>query len=112
MTPVPILDASTTIQDASAAMLDDRVEAAVVVDGTSLRGVVTASDVATALAQGRDAGSTPVAAIGGPDPPLVAADEALAEARHRMRAAQHTLAVVIGGEGRPVGVLADDGAAL
>jgi len=36
MTSVPILDASTTIQDASAAMLDDHVKAAVAVDGTTL----------------------------------------------------------------------------
>ena len=59
MTSVPILDASTTIQDAAAAMLDCRVEAAVIVDGEKLRGLLTASDVAAALAEGRDAGSTP-----------------------------------------------------
>jgi CBS domain-containing protein len=112
MTSVPILEASTTIQDASAAMLDDHVEAAVIVDGARLRGLVTASDVATALAEGRDAGSTPVASVCSCDPALVERDEPLAEARHGMRAADHALGVVIGDEGRPVGLLADDAAAL
>jgi CBS domain-containing protein len=111
MTSVPILDASTTIQDAAAAMLDCRVEAAVIVDGEKLRGLLTASDVAAALAEGRDAGSTPVATVSR-DPPLAEAKEPLPEARQRMRAAQNSLAVVIGDDGRPVGLLADDGAAF
>jgi CBS domain-containing protein len=112
MTSVPILDASTTIQDAAAAMLDARVEAAVILDCGELRGLLTASDVAAALAEGRDAGSTPVATVSSPDPPLAEAKEPLAEARRRMRAAQNSLAVVIGEDGHPVGLLADDGAVL
>jgi CBS domain-containing protein len=111
MTPVPILDASMTIQDASAAMLDDRVEAAVVVEGKKLRGLLTASDVADALAAGRDAGSTPIASVANRDPRLVDAEEPLADAHQRMRAAGDSIAVVVDG-GRPVGVLADHGAAV
>jgi CBS domain-containing protein len=112
MKSVPILEASTTIQDASAAMLDDHLEAAVIVDSARLRGLVTASDVATALAEGRDASSTPVASVCSSDPALVDSDEPLAAARQRMRAADHAFGVVIADEGRPVGLLADDAAAL
>lgn len=111
MTPVPILDASTTIQDASAAMLDDHVMAAVAVDGTTLRGLLTASDVAAALAEGLDASCTPIAAVANPDPTLVETPEPLAEAHQRMSAAEASLAVVID-EDRPVGVLTDDGTAV
>jgi CBS domain-containing protein len=112
MISVPILDVSTTIQDASAAMLDDHVEAAVVVEATKLRGLLTAGDVARALAEGRDAGSTPIAIVASPDPALVELREPLAEAHGRMRAADRSLAVVIGDDGRPVGLLADDGAVV
>ena len=111
MTSVPILDASTTIQDASAAMLDARVEAAIVSDRPRLRGLVTARDVAEGLAD-RDVGSTPVADIARWDPLVVGEQDALAEAHERMRAADAAIAVVIGDDGRPVGVLPDDGSAV
>ena len=107
MTSVPILDASTTIQDASAAMLDSHVEAAIVIDGKKLRGLLTASDIADALATGRDTNSTPIAIVTSPDPALVEAGEPLVYAHERMRAAQQPLAVVIGDDRRPVGLLAD-----
>ena len=107
MTSVPILDTSTTIKDASAAMLDDHVEAAIVSDGPKLRGLVTARDVADALGD-RDVGSTLVADIARWDPLVVQRREPLAEAHERMRAADVPLAVVIGDDGRPVGVLPDD----
>lgn len=112
MTSVPILEASTTIRDASAAMLDAQVEAAVVVDGTKLRGLLTASEVAAALAEGCDVEATPVGAAARLDPPVVEADEPLAEAHQRMRAADELVAVVLADAGRPLGVLADDGAAV
>jgi CBS domain-containing protein len=98
---------STTIQQASAAMLDRHVEAAIVVDGTDVRGLISADDVARALAEGRDATSTPVEAIAPPDPPLVNLDEALAEVHQRMRAARRPLVVVVDHDGQAVGVLAD-----
>jgi CBS domain-containing protein len=111
MTSVPVLDASTTIQEASAAMLEDRVEAAIVVDGKRLRGLVTARDVADGLARG-DVGSTLVTEITHRDPLVVSEQDALAEAHVRMRAADAALAVVIGDDGRPVGLLPDDGVAV
>ncbi len=111
MVSVPVLDAWTTIQDASAAMLDDHVQAAVAIDGTTLRGLVTASDVADALAEGHDASCTPIAAVANPDPTRVEMPETLADAHQRMCAAEASLAVVID-EGRPVGVLTGDGAAV
>jgi predicted transcriptional regulator len=111
MITVPIVDASTTIQDASAAMLDDHVEAAIVVDGPRIRGVVTARDVAESLAD-RDVGSSLVADIARWDPLLVKQEQALADAHERMRAANVALAVVIGGDRRAVGVLPDDGTAV
>jgi CBS domain-containing protein len=107
MITVPIVDASTTIQDASAAMLDDHVEAAIVVDVPRLRGLVTAPDVAGGLSQ-RDVGSTLVAEIASWDPVIVGEQDALAEARERMRAADVALAVVVGDDDRPVGLLPDD----
>lgn len=91
-------------------MLDDHVKAAVAVDGTTLRGLLTASDVADALAEGRDASCTPIAAVANPDPTLVEPPEPLADAHQRMSAAEASLAVVIDG-GRPVGVLTGHGAA-
>jgi CBS domain-containing protein len=102
---------STTIQQASAAMLDRHVEAAIVVDGKNVRGLISADDVARALAEGHDATSTPVGAIAPPDPPLVDVDEPLAEVHQRMRAAQCPLVVVVGHDGQAMGVLADHEAA-
>jgi CBS domain-containing protein len=102
---------STTIQQASAAMLDRHVEAAIVVDGRNVRGLISAGDVVRALAEGRDATSTPVQAITQPDPPVVDIDEPLAEVHQRMRATQHPLVVVVGHDGQAMGVLADHEAA-
>jgi CBS domain-containing protein len=106
-----LVEPSTTIQQASAAMLDRHVEAAIVVDGTDVRGLISADDVVRALAEGRDATSTPVQAITPPDPPLVDIDEPLAEVHQRMRAARRPLVVVIGHDGEALGVLADHEAA-
>ena len=102
---------STTIQQASAAMLDRHVEAAIIVDGTTVRGLITADDVVRALAEGRDATSTPVRAIAPPDPPIVDINEPLAEVHQRMRAAQRPLVVVVARDGEAMGVLADHEAA-
>jgi predicted transcriptional regulator len=102
---------STTIQEASAAILDGRVEAAIVIDGAKVCGLVTPADVARALAEGRDAASTPVQTVTGRDPPLVDVDEPLAEVRQRMRALECPLVVVVGDDGRPAGVLPDHEAA-
>jgi len=106
-----IVELSTTIQNASAAMLDGRSDAAIVVEHGKLRGLVSAADVARALAEGLDPTDTPVRAIAGTDPPRARGDEALADVHQRMRAEQRPLAVVVGRDGRPVGLLADHEAA-
>ena len=111
MTKPVIVELSATIQNASATMLDGRSEAAIVVDGGKLSGLVSAQDVARALAESLDPTETPVGAIAGSDPPLARSDEALADVHQRMRAEEHPLAVVIGPDGRPVGLLADPEAA-
>ena len=110
MEPV-IVGPSTTIQNASAAMLDGRSEAAIVVEDGKLRGLVSATDVAQALADGLDPTDTPVRAIAGTDPPRARSDEALADVHQRMRAEEHPLVVVIGPDGQPLGLLADPEAA-
>lgn len=108
---VAVVGPSTTIQQASAAMLDGRVETAIVVEGTAVRGLISADDVARALAEGLDTTSTPVQAITTPDPTLVEVDEPLAEVHMRMRAAQRPIVVVVDRRGQAIGVLADHEAA-
>jgi CBS domain-containing protein len=111
MTEPVIVEPSTTIQRASAAMLDGRSDAAIVVEDGRARGLISAVDVARALADGLDPTATPVGAILGGDPPRARSDEALAEVRQRMRAERRPLAVVVARDGRPVGLLADHEAA-
>jgi CBS domain-containing protein len=107
MEPVTV-EPSTTIQSASATMLDSRSGAAIVVEDGKLRGLVSAADVARALADGLDPTVTPVGAIAGTDPARARSDEALADVHQRMRAEAHPLVVVVvGPDGRPVGLLAD-----
>lgn len=105
------VEASTTIQDASAAMLDGGSGAAIVVENGELRGLISAADVAQALADDLDPTSTSVGSIAGSDPPRARSDEALADVHQRMRAQQRPLAVVVGRDGRPLGLLADHEAA-
>ena len=110
MEPV-MVELSTTIQHASGTMLDGRSGAAIVVEDGELRGLISAADVARALADGLDPTDTPVGAILGGDPPRARSDEALADVHQRMRAQQRPLAVVVGRDGRPLGLLADHEAA-
>jgi CBS domain-containing protein len=111
MTTPVIVERSATIQNASATMLDGRSDAAVVVEGGKVRGLVSAEDVARALAEGLDPTDTPVGAIAGADPSLARSDETLADVHQRMRAERHPLAVVVGSDGQPLGLLADPEAA-
>jgi CBS domain-containing protein len=111
MTKPVIVEVSATIQNASATMLDGRSEAAIVVEGGKVRGLVSAEDVARALAEGLDPTETPVGAIAGTDPPRVRSDEALADVHQRMRAEEQPRAVVVGPGGQPLGLLADHEAA-
>ncbi len=107
MTSPPVTVApDTTIQAASAAMLDAHAHAAIVVEGGRVRGLVTVDDVARALAAGAD---TPVGAVAEPDPPVVHAQEPLAEAHERMRAAQRGALPVVANGGEPLGLLVDPG---
>jgi CBS domain-containing protein len=108
MTAPPVtVEPATTVQDASAAMLDAGVQAALVVDRGRVCGIVTAEDVLHALADGHDAAETLVRVIAQPDPPLVRPEEPLAEAHIRMRAGQRGVAPVAGPKDEPLGVLVD-----
>jgi CBS domain-containing protein len=104
--PVSVPSAAT-IQEASAAMLDAHAHAGLVVDDGFASGLVTAEDVARALADGRDPGATSVREIADPDPPVVRSDEPLAEVHDRMRAAAQEVVAVADRNGRPVGLLFD-----
>lgn len=106
-----VVDASTTVQDASIAMLDGHAEAAIVVDADGIRGLVTAKGVARALADGRDVTTTPAGAIADPSVPIVRADEPLAEVHQRMRSEQQPVAVVVDRHRHPIGLLTDRKAA-
>ena len=97
----------TTLQDAAAAMLAADAQAAVIVDGGRARGLLTADDVARALAEGRDPAQTPVATVAEPAPPVVRQQDALVEAHRLMRVSQHRAVAVVGPRGEPVGLLVD-----
>jgi predicted transcriptional regulator len=93
----------------SAARLDGATEAAIVVDGSHICGLLTADGVARAL--GHDVARTPARAIADPTVPVIRADESLAEARQRMRAEEQPLAIVVDDRRRVVGLLCDHEAA-
>jgi CBS domain-containing protein len=105
--PAVAVDASTTMQETSVRMLDASMHAAVVVEDGRVCGMVTAERLADALGQGCDPAATPVGAVAERDPPLVEADDILAEAHARMRAAGRTLVPVVTADRRPVGMLED-----
>jgi CBS domain-containing protein len=105
--PPVVVEPSTTIQAASARMLDAGAHAAVVVDDGRVCGLATADGIATALAERYDATETLIGVIAERDPPVVRAQELLVEAHERMRAERRTVVPVIGDEGRPVGLLGD-----
>jgi predicted transcriptional regulator len=105
--PVVAVESATTIQVASARMLEARTQAAVLVDGGRVCGMVTAERLAEALGQGYDAAATRVGVIAERDPLLVEAGDALVDAHERMRSAGRTLVPVVTRDRRPVGMLAD-----
>jgi CBS domain-containing protein len=105
--PPVLVEASMTVQEASAGMVDAGRHAAVVLEDGRLRGLATAEDVSRALAAGRDATRTLVGEIAPPGAPVAHADEPLAEAHLRMRGEHHRVVAVLGDDGRPVGILED-----
>jgi CBS domain-containing protein len=109
--PPVVVHSSTTVQAASARMLDGHAHAAVVVDDDTVDGLVTAEQVAVALGEGYDAGDTLIGVIADRNPTLLDPDEALAEAHQIMRAAGRRFAVVVGPKRKPLGLLEDPEAA-
>jgi CBS domain-containing protein len=105
--PPVLVEASMTVQEASAGMVDAGRHAAVVVQDGRVSGLATAEDVARALASGCDATRTPVGEIAGPGLPVARADEPLAEVRLRMRDEHRRVVPVVGPDGSPVGILED-----
>jgi CBS domain-containing protein len=106
LAPVSIAS-TTTLQEAAAAMLDADAQAAVITDEGRARGVLTADDVARALAEGRDPSETTVATVAERESPLVRAQDALAEVHRLMRVSHHRVVAVVGPRGEPVGMLVD-----
>jgi CBS domain-containing protein len=106
-----VVEASMTLQEASALMLDAGVDAAVIVCDDVLFGLLTANDVAQALLDGHEPSRSPTAAVADLHPPLAKADELLAEVHLRLRGAERRFAVVVSGRHEPVGLLSDPEAA-
>jgi CBS domain-containing protein len=96
-----------TLQDAAAAMLAADAQAAVIVEGGRARGLLTAGDVARALAEGRDPAGTAAGTVAEHAPPVVRAQDALVEAHRVMRVSEHRVVAVVGSHGEPVGLLID-----
>jgi CBS domain-containing protein len=111
MSPPVVMEPETTVQAASAAMLDAGVHAALIVERAKVCGLVTADDIARALAEGYDAAETLVGVICDRDVALVEPDEPLADAHERMRADGRRVAAVAGRRGEPLGLLEDPEAA-
>lgn len=107
MDPPVIVQSASTLQQASAQMLDGHAHAAVIVEGGRVCGLATAERIAAALAQGYDAAETPIGEIAERDPPLARPDEPLLEAHQRMRAEGHRRVPVVGPDREPLGVLED-----
>jgi CBS domain-containing protein len=97
-----------TLQEASAAMLDAGVQAAVVVDGGVPVGLLSADTIAAAMAAGLDVTAGRAGAAADAGMVVVRAGASLLDAHQRMRRAGRDLAAVIGEDGRLVGLLAAD----
>jgi CBS domain-containing protein len=107
--PPVTVEPTTTVQEASARMLDAAVQAAVVVDDGRVCGMVTAELLSEALGRGYDPTDTLVGVVAEREPLVVDADALLADAHQRMRAAERTIAPVVAAGRRPVGLLEDHG---
>jgi CBS domain-containing protein len=107
MTPPVVVATSTSVQEASSAMLERRAQAAIVTRDERVWGLVTARNVARALADGLDATTTPVEAIAEPDPLPARPEEPLAGVHQRMRLESRGTVPVVGRAGEPLGVLVD-----
>jgi CBS domain-containing protein len=106
-TPPVVVATSTSVQEASSAMLQRRAQVAIVTRDERVWGLVTAPDVARALADGLDATTTPVEAIAEPDPQPARPQESLAGVHQRMRLESRGTVPVVGRAGEPLGVLVD-----
>jgi CBS domain-containing protein len=97
----------TTLQDAAAAMLAADAQAAVIVEDGRARGLLTADDVAGALARGLDPAATAAGSVADREAPLVRAGDPLVEAHRVMRVSEHRVVAVVGPRGEVVGLLVD-----
>jgi CBS domain-containing protein len=97
-----------TLQEASAAMLDAGVQAAVVVDDGNPVGILSAETIAAAMSAGLDvtAGRAEAAADRGII--VVRADQSLIDAHDEMRRTGRERAAVVGPDGSLVGLLLDE----
>jgi predicted transcriptional regulator len=107
ISPAVAVAPDATVQDASAAMLDARAQAAVVVDRGRVCGLATADNISDALSEGLDAAETRVDSIAERDPPVVRHDDLLAEVHQRMRAQGRSVLPVVDRDHAPLGLLVD-----
>jgi CBS domain-containing protein len=105
--PAVGVEPSTTVQETSARMVDAGVHAALVVAGGAVCGLATAEQIAAALAEGYDAGDTPIGVVAEREPAMFGPDEALVDAHQRMRSEGRPLAAVVGAKRQPLGLLED-----
>ena len=104
--PVSI-EPGASVQAAAAAMLAADAQAAVVAEDGRTRGLLTAEDVAAALAGGCDPATTAAIDAGKQETPVVHPEDPLVDAHRVMRVAQRRVVPVVGPHGEPVGLLVD-----
>jgi CBS domain-containing protein len=99
------IEGASTLQQASALMLEANTEVAIVLAQPGHAALLTAEDVARALAEGHDTARTSVIVVADPKPLLTRADELLVNAHERMRDEQRDLAIAVDADGRPLGLV-------
>ena len=101
--PLHVLSVDATVDDAVRLFTQEQITGAPVMDGETMRGILTASDVVRAFAAGKR-GDTPVTAIMTEDVVQVEADVRLFEVVRRFKEREIGRLIVVD-RGRPIGML-------
>ena len=101
--PLHVLSTGMTVDDAIRLFARAQINGAPVMEGETMRGIVTTSDVVRALATG-EAGETPVTKVMTEDVVQVDADVRLYEVIRRFKEREIGRLIVVDG-GRPIGIL-------
>ena len=106
MTSASITDSpSDTLKSAAEMMWREQTGSLLIMDGETLRGIITERDIMKALAKGTDATATPVSAVMTSDVLTVSPDTTLHEAARQMAARWIRHLPVVEADGRVVGVV-------